>query len=162
MADDAVSIRRAGRDDVPAIVRLLADDDLGRGREDAGEPLAIAYLHAFAAIEAQTGNQLMVAVLDGRVVGCLQLTLIPGLSRMGMLRAQVEAVRVDRHCRGRRIGELLMAHAIGHARDAGCGLVQLTTDRARSDAHRFYERLGFVPSHLGMKLQLDATTGKAP
>jgi GNAT superfamily N-acetyltransferase len=161
LAEVAVSIRRAGRDDVPAIVRLLADDDLGRGREDAREPLAPAYLDAFAAIEAQVGNQLLVAELDGRVVGCLQLTLVPGLSRMGMLRAQIEAVRVDRHSRGRRIGELLMGHAIGHARDAGCGLVQLTTDRARADAHRFYERLGFVPSHLGMKLQLAPTTGKA-
>ena len=147
-------IRDATVDDLPAIVRLLADDILGATRELPQEPLIPAYLDAFAAIEAQSGNKLLVADMDGAVVGCMQLVILPGLGRVGTTRAQIESVRVDRAVRGRRIGETLVTHALAEARASGCGLVQLTTDRARTDAHRFYERLGFEATHVGMKLHL--------
>ena len=149
-----MEFRNATLDDLPAIVGLLADDDLGRGREHRGGPLPEEYLVAFAAMAEQPGNRMIVAVEDGVVVGCLQLTRIAGLSRRGMLRAQIEAVRIARGRRGAGIGDALMRHAIDLARRDGCGLVQLTTDRSRDDAHRFYERLGFVASHLGMKLEI--------
>jgi ribosomal protein S18 acetylase RimI-like enzyme len=155
MADD-LTIRRATKADLPAIVRMLADDPLGRTRERFEEPLPEPYLAAFRAIEAQGGNSVLVAESGGRLVGCLQLTLIPGLTRLGMTRAQIEGVRVASTERGRRIGETLVEHAIAEARAAGCGLVQLTTDASRPDAHRFYERLGFTASHIGMKLALTA------
>ncbi len=151
---DELSIRRATAADLPAIVRMLANDPLGKTRERYAEPLPEAYLQAFADVEAQKGNEILVGVIDGRVVGCLQLTMIPGLSRLGMLRAQIESVRVDESRRGEGIGEKLFLDAIERARKAGCGLVQLTTDASRPDAHRFYERLGFVASHVGMKLSL--------
>jgi GNAT superfamily N-acetyltransferase len=154
-ANDALHLRPASRDDVPAIVRLLADDPLGATREEYADPLPQAYWKAFEAVEAQTGNEVIVAELNGDVVGCLQLTLIPGLARRGMTRAQIEGVRVDSRVRGHKIGERLFLHAIEKARAAGCGLVQLTTDKSRPDAHRFYERLGFVASHVGMKLALE-------
>lgn len=148
------TIRTATAADLPAIVRMLADDPLGRTRERYAEPLPAEYAAAFAGIEAQAGNELLVAEADGRVIGCLQLTLIPGLTRLGMTRAQIEGVRVEEGRRGEGIGELLFQEAIARARKAGCGLVQLTTDASRPDAHRFYERLGFVASHVGMKLAL--------
>ncbi len=151
---DAVTIRRATQADLPAIVRMLADDPLGKTRERYAEPLPEAYLQAFAEVEAQKGNQILVAEAKGQVIGCLQLTLIPGLTRLGMTRAQIEGARVDAGRRGERIGEKLFLDAIERARKAGCGLVQLTTDASRPDAHRFYERLGFVASHVGMKLAL--------
>jgi ribosomal protein S18 acetylase RimI-like enzyme len=149
-----VHVRLAQRADVPAIVRLLADDPIGSTREQPGEPLAQAYWDAFDAIMAQGGNEVLVAEAGGEVAGCLQLTVIPGLSRTGMTRGQLEGVRVsDRH-RGRGIGEALVRAAVERARGHGCRLVQLTTDRARTDAQRFYERLGFEASHVGMKLML--------
>jgi ribosomal protein S18 acetylase RimI-like enzyme len=151
---DAVAIRRATAADLPAIVRMLADDPLGRTRERYADLLPAAYVEAFRRIEAQADNEVLVAEVAGEVVGCLQLTLIPGLARLGMLRAQIEGVRVDGRRRGEGIGERLFQHAIERARAAGCGLVQLTTDAARPEAHRFYERLGFVASHVGMKLAL--------
>lgn len=147
-----VTIREAHSDDLPTIVALLADDPLGRTRE-APADLA-AYRRAFAEIAAQPGNTILVADDDGTVVGCLQLTMIPGLARSGMRRGQIEGVRIAAAERGRKLGERLIAEAIARARAAGCGLVQLTTDRSRPDAHRFYERLGFVASHLGLKLML--------
>ncbi len=151
---DELSIRRATAADLPAIVRMLANDPLGKTRERYAEPLPEAYLQAFADVEAQKGNEILVGEIAGTVVGCLQLTMIPGLSRLGMLRAQIESVRVDESRRGEGIGEKLFLDAIERARKAGCGLVQLTTDASRPDAHRFYERLGFVASHVGMKLSL--------
>jgi GNAT superfamily N-acetyltransferase len=151
----AVTIRPARRDELPAIVALLADDPLGRERETVSDPLPDAYWHAFDAMTAQTGNLLFVAERDGRVIGCLQLTIIPGLSRRGMRRGLIEAVRVGAAARGHRIGEQLIHHAIEVARAEKCGLVQLTSDVSRADAHRFYERLGFVASHVGFKLALD-------
>ena len=149
-----VRVRPARRADLPAVVRLLADDPLGAAREQPGEPLAQAYWDAFDAMAAQRGNELLVAETEGEVAGCLQLTVIAGLSRTGMTRAQLEGVRVSARHRGRGIGELLVRAAIERARAQGCRLVQLTTDRTRVDAQRFYERLGFEPSHVGMKLTL--------
>lgn len=146
--------RSATKGDLPAIVRLLADDPLGSTRERDEDPLPTDYLTAFAAVEAQPGNELVVAVEAGAVIGCLQLIVIPGLARLGMRRGQIEAVRLDRRHRGSGVGTELIRYAIRRAREEGCGLVQLTTDKSRDDAHRFYERLGFVASHEGMKLSL--------
>ena len=151
----SVRVRPARRDDVPAIVRLLGDDILGATREQATDPLPQAYWDAYDAIVAQGGNELMVAETDGQVVGCLQLTVIPGLGRMGLTRGQIEAVRVSSTLRGRRIGELLIAAATDRARELGCGILQLTTDKRRVDAHRFYERLGFEATHIGMKRAIE-------
>ncbi|HUQ84303.1 MAG TPA: GNAT family N-acetyltransferase [Gemmatimonadaceae bacterium] len=149
-----IAIRTARREDVPAIVRLLADDALGATREQPGEPLAQEYWDAWDAMVKQTGNEVLVADKGGEVVGCLQLTIIPGLSRFGMTRGLIEGVRVGAHHRGKRIGELLVHAAIERSREQGCKMVQLTTDRTRGDAKRFYERLGFQSTHLGMKLSL--------
>ena len=153
-APSVVRIRAARRSDVPAIVRLLADDVLGATREQPAEPLAQAYWDAFDAMNAQAGNELFVAEEDGEVLGCLQLCVIPGLSRLGLTRGQLEGVRVSSRQRGKRIGEALVLAAIDRSRALGCGVVQLTTDRSRVDAHRFYERLGFEATHIGMKLTL--------
>lgn len=155
-ADDrpTLVVRLATREDLPSIVRLLADDVLGAGREVPGEPTADCYRIAFDAMQAQGGNDVLLAERDGTVVGCVQLTVIPGLSRAGALRAQLEGVRVAASARGQRVGEQLVRAAIERARAAGCSLVQLTSDRSRADALRFYERLGFQPTHVGMKLPL--------
>ena len=149
-----IRIRLAERADVPAIVRLLADDVLGATRELPGEPLAQPYWDAFDAMSAQGGNELYVAEAHGEIVGCLQLSVIHGLSRIGMTRGQIEGVRVSSRHRGKRIGEAMITAAIERARALGCKVVQLTTDRTRVDAHRFYERLGFEATHVGMKLTL--------
>ena len=149
-----VEIRAATRQDVPAIVRLLADDPLGARRELIEDPVAPVYLRAFDEMLQQRGNELLVAVKDGAVIGCLQLTIIAGLSRRGARRAQLEGVRVSSQHRGAKVGEQLVLGAIARARAAGCALVQLTSDVSRLDARRFYERLGFEATHIGMKLQL--------
>jgi ribosomal protein S18 acetylase RimI-like enzyme len=154
---EPVIVRAARRDDVPAVVRLLVDDVLGAQRERVEEPVVAAYLQAFDEMAAQPGNTLLVAVRGDDVVGCLQLTITPGLSRMGMRRAQLESVRVSATHRGARIGEQLVTEAIARARAAGCGLVQLTSDVTRVDAIRFYERLGFQATHVGMKMSLPGT-----
>lgn len=146
------TIRTARPGDIDAIVVLLADDPLGTTRERPGDP---AYLTAFEAIDADPCHHLVVASrYDDQVVGTLQLTLTHGLSRRGMTRATIEAVRVRADQRGARLGQRLVEWAIEEARSRGCGLVQLTTDASRIDAHRFYERLGFTASHVGMKLAL--------
>ena len=144
-------VRRAAAADLPAIVALLADDVLGAGREAPGDP---AYAAAFAAIEADVNQVFAVADQDGRIVGCLQLSFIPGLSRRGMWRGQIESVRIAADLRGLSLGQRLFDWAIAQCRARGCGLVQLTTDKARPEARRFYESLGFVASHEGMKLAL--------
>lgn len=146
------TIRRARRDDLPALMALLRDDPLGAGREST-DPAP--YEAAFAALDADP-NQVLVCLedADGAVAGTLQLTVIPGLSRTGQWRAQLEGVRIRADLRGTGAGRLLLEWAIAEARTRGCGLVQLTTDRTRVDAHRFYARLGFVDSHLGFKLTL--------
>ncbi|MCC3645872.1 MULTISPECIES: GNAT family N-acetyltransferase [Cytobacillus] len=148
----SMHFRKANEEDLQAIVRLLADDDLGAKRERYEEPLPDCYYKAFKAIEAQEGNQIILAIDGQTVIGCLQLTIIPGLARQGMKRAQIEGVRVDQRCRGNGVGEALFKEAIAIARSEGCGLVQLTTDKQREDAHHFYNRLGFLTSHEGMKL----------
>jgi GNAT superfamily N-acetyltransferase len=147
----SIEFRRAREEDVPAIVQLIADDQFGRSRETPGDP---RYLKAFAEIDADPNQLLAVVDRDGEVIGTLQLTFTQGLSRLGLKRATVEGVRVRSDQRGERLGQRLMEWAIDIAREHGCGLVQLTTDTRREDAHRFYERLGFKASHLGMKLAL--------
>jgi GNAT superfamily N-acetyltransferase len=146
-----VVLRRATEADLPDLVRLLADDPLGRDRE-AVDPTP--YRRAFDSIAADPAQLLVVAVDGTDIVGTLQLSIIPGLSRQGALRGQVEAVRVGAAHRGRGLGAAMLRWAIEEARRRGCTLVQLTTDKARDDVHRFYARLGFVASHEGMKLPL--------
>ncbi|HEY3753382.1 MAG TPA: GNAT family N-acetyltransferase [Pseudonocardiaceae bacterium] len=150
MTETAV-LRRAERADVPAIVAMLADDPLGAQRETPGDP---AYLAAFDLLDADPNQLLVVAELAGEPVGTLQLTFIAGLSRRGATRAQIEAVRVRDGHRGGGLGQLLVNWAVDTARARGCAVVQLTTDSSRTDAHRFYQRLGFQASHVGMKLPL--------
>jgi GNAT superfamily N-acetyltransferase len=149
-----LQFRRALASDLPEIVALLADDMLGSQREDPSIPLARGYLEAFEAIAANPNQYLMVASEEGRTVGTLQLIVMPGLSRKGGRRGQIEAVRIAHDRRGRGLGEQLIGWAIAECRARGCISVQLTTDRARTDAHRFYERLGFKPTHLGYKRDL--------
>ncbi len=154
-----LTFRTATRTDVPAILALLADDDIARARAAAGEapvPEAVdaALWAAFEAIDADPRNDLIVAEADGAVVGTCQLTFTPSLSRGGAQRMTVEAVRVRADLRGQGIGRALMRWSVDRARERGCGLVQLTTDRRRTEAHRFYESLGFTASHVGMKLAL--------
>ena len=153
--NDDIGFRTARREDLPEMVALLADDPLGSQREGWAQPRSAAYEQAFAAIEAQAGNDLIVAEIAGQIVGCLQLTMIPCLSRQGKTRAQLEGIRVATPWRGRRVGERLIRHALDRARKNGCELAQLTTDVQRTEAARFYERLGFRPTHIGMKLDLD-------
>jgi GNAT superfamily N-acetyltransferase len=148
-------LRRATRADVSAIVALIADDQLGAAREEVGPELDPAYLSAFDAIARDPNQLLLVAETDGRVVATCQLTFIPGLSRRGAWRAQLEAVRVAGSHRGSGLGGRLIEAVIAEARARRCGLVQLTSDLSRSRAHAFYERHGFAGSHLGMKLLLD-------
>jgi len=153
-----LSFRYARREDLPAIVALLADDPKGQTREELSDPLPEAYFLAFAAMEAQSTPELPNAYLlacQGEViVGCLQLTLIAGLSRRGRLRAQIEGVRVSSAHRGQKIGQHLIERSLEIAKSHGASLAQFTTDKSRQDAHRFYERLGFVASHEGMKKEL--------
>ncbi len=148
--DDSTVLRRAAAGDVPAIVALLTDDPLGAGRESA-DPAP--YAAAFAAVAADPAHLLVVADDGGSVVGTLQLSFLPGLSRGGALRAQVEGVRVAAAARGRGLGEAMLRWCADEARRRGAALVQLTTDVRRPDARRFYERLGYVASHVGMKLE---------
>lgn len=142
------AFREATRADVPEVVALLADDMLGRTRE--GVDLDI-YLAAFDAMQAEGHNHLIVAEQDGRVVACYQLILMSGLSLSASRRAEIEAVRVAADRRGQGLGALLMADAEARARAAGCALIQLTTNAARTEARRFYEGLGFTGSHIGLK-----------
>jgi len=146
--------RRATEADVPAIIRLLADDMLGASRETMGAETLPQYLDAFRAIDADA-NQFLLAVDDGtEIIGTLQLTFIAGLARGGLKRGLVEAVRVAGDRRGEKIGEAMFAWVLEKCRREGCGIVQLTTDKSRTKAHRFYDRLGFEPSHIGYKMML--------
>jgi ribosomal protein S18 acetylase RimI-like enzyme len=147
--------RAATRDDLPAIVAMLADDALGATREKLASPLPAEYYAAFDAIERDPNNELIVADLNGKAVGVLQLTYLPGLSRLGSWRALIEGVRVDASMRSAGLGRKLIAFAVERARSRGCRLVQLTSDKSRPEAIRFYESLGFVASHEGLKLSLD-------
>ena len=149
-----LSFRRAVRADLPAIIALLSDDALGSGREDPAQPPNPRYLEAFEAIDGDPNQYLAVAVAGDTIIGCLQLSFIPGLSRLGMWRGQIESVRIAAAQRGGGIGRRMFEWAIDECRQRGCGLVQLTTDKTRPEALRFYEGLGFQASHEGMKLTL--------
>ncbi len=153
------TIRRAEEQDLAAIVGLLADDDLGRTRERVEDPVPASYLAAFAAIDGDPRHELVVVEQDGAVVATAQLSFLPSLSHQGAERAQVEAVRVAADRRGSGIGRALLGWLIARAEERGCGQVQLTTDKRRSDARRFYESLGFAATHEGMKLRLPAPRG---
>ncbi|MFJ9728060.1 GNAT family N-acetyltransferase [Streptomyces sp. NPDC101209] len=147
-----LEIRPATADDVPEIVAMLADDPLGAQRESPDD--LAPYLAALERLTADPHQHLVVAVREGRVVGTLQLTIIPGLSRRGATRSIIEAVRIHADERGSGLGTRLIEWAIDASRREGCQLVQLTSDSTRTDAHRFYERLGFTASHVGFKLPL--------
>ena len=150
-----VVLRRAEAGDVRAIVDLLAADQLGAARDGVSTAADLAaYQRAFRAIDADPAHLLVVAQAGQQLAATLQLSFIPGLARRGALRAQIEAVRVHESYRGRGLGAAMMRWAISEARRRGCGLVQLTTDKSRPEAHRFYAQLGFVASHEGMKLRL--------
>jgi ribosomal protein S18 acetylase RimI-like enzyme len=149
-----VTIRRARRGDVGIIVAMLADDPLGSARERLEDPLPPSYFAAFDALESDPNINLVVAEDgDGTVVGCLQLCILPGLSSQGASRGLIEDVRVAAHCRSRGIGEQLVQWAVAQARAKGCKLIELLTNNSRVDAQRFYKRLGFLPSHVGMTLR---------
>jgi ribosomal protein S18 acetylase RimI-like enzyme len=147
-----VLIRAATADDLPAILTMLADDQLGATRESTDD--LTPYRKAFEEIDADSNQRLVVAERNGEVIGTLQLTFIPGLSRRGSKRGLIEAVRVRRDSRDIGLGTTLTRWAIEESRAQGCSMVQLTSDKSRADAHRFYERLGFVASHEGFKLRL--------
>ncbi|HLH45982.1 MAG TPA: GNAT family N-acetyltransferase [Acidimicrobiales bacterium] len=152
---DPIEVRRARRSDVPAIVALIADDPLGRTRDGADGPGGLGpYLAGFERVAADPNQLLVVAVAAGEVVGTLQLSLLPGVARRGAVRAQIEAVRIGAGHRSHGLGGALVRWAVEEARRRGCALVQLTSDKRRPDAHRFYERLGFVATHEGFKLDL--------
>ncbi|GGF92530.1 acetyltransferase [Rhizobium wenxiniae] len=147
--------RKANSADLPEIIALLADDPLGAAREAAFGAVDQSYREAFAAIEADRNQLLVVAVDDDeKVIGCLQLSFIPGLSRKGMWRGQIESVRIAADHRGNGLGAAMIEWAVEQVRKRGCGLLQLTSDKRRPDAIRFYEKLGFVASHEGLKLDL--------
>ena len=149
-----ITIRRARRDDVAAIVAMLADDHLGRARERLEDPLPAPYFRAFDKLDDDPDIQLVVAEDDGgSVVGCLQLCVLPGLSSQGASRGLIEDVRVASHLRSRGIGEQLVQWAVSEARARDCKVVELLTHHTRVDAQRFYERLGFQKSHVGMTIR---------
>ena len=154
MSSQDVLFRPATRADLPAIVRMLADDDLGSQRERVENPLPDSYYLAFEQINNDPNHELIVAELDGDVIGTLHLMFLPSVSFQGGLRAQIESVRVDKRFQSRRIGSEMMKWAMERARQRGAHVVQLTTHKSRVEAHRFYERLGFKGTHLGMKLSL--------
>jgi ribosomal protein S18 acetylase RimI-like enzyme len=153
-AASSVTIRRARRDDVGIIVHMLADDPLGSARERIEDPMPQSYFTAFEKLDRDPSIQLVVAEDgEGAVVGCLQLCVLPGLSSQGASRGLIEDVRVARHCRSRGIGEQMVQWALAQARANGCVLLELLTHHTRVDAQRFYERLGFRRSHVGMTIR---------
>ncbi len=150
-----VILRRARRDDVEPLVGLLAADQLGASRDGVRDPADLAaYVAAFDAIDADPAHLLVVAEVGGELAGTMQVSFLPGLARRGALRAQIEAVRIADGSRGSGLGSAMIGWAVAEARRRGCALIQLTTDKTRTDAHRFYSRLGFTASHEGMKLAL--------
>jgi GNAT superfamily N-acetyltransferase len=149
-----MEFRDAAASDLPDIVALLADDELGRKRERFESPLPDCYTDAFDAIQADPNSRLIVVADGDGLAGCLQITMIPNISHQGGWRALIEGVRIAARMRGAGLGRKMFEHAIGLARDKGCRMVQLTTDRQRPDALAFYESLGFQHTHAGMKLPL--------
>jgi ribosomal protein S18 acetylase RimI-like enzyme len=152
--DSPIKVRAARSGDVAAIVTMLADDALGRGRERIEDPLPPCYSAAFDRVAGDPNIHLVVAEDEGgAVIGCLQLCILPGLSSQGASRALIEDVRVASHCRSRGIGEQLVTWALSEAQRKGCRLVELLTHNTRLDAQRFYARLGFAASHVGMTIR---------
>ncbi|NLS27141.1 hypothetical protein S2M10_21340 [Sphingomonas sp. S2M10] len=151
--------RDASLADLPEIVAMLADDDLSRGRENASLPLDPRYEMAFADINADPNQRLIVAERDGAVIGTMQLSFLPGIAFRGAWRGQIEAVRIATSVRGQGLGGQMIDWAVAECRARGCRLVQLTSMRDRLDAHRFYEKLGWTKSHFGFKLKLDQDEG---
>ncbi|MFZ7089728.1 GNAT family N-acetyltransferase [Primorskyibacter sp. 2E233] len=151
MSQHILTMRPAIEADIPGILRMLADDELGKAREVVSDPVDPAYLAAFRAIAEDANQHLVVAEVDGRVVGTLQLSYLPGMSHRGSWRAQIEAVRVDSATRGIGLGKRMILWAVDEAKARGCRMVQLTSNASRRDAHRFYEGLGFEASHVGFK-----------
>lgn len=151
-----LTFRAATGGDLHSIVAMLSDDELAENREKpvGGEGVGEEYVKAFAAMESEHYNHMLLAESDGKIVGCLQLVFVPGLSRRGAKRAIIESVRVASDMRGQNVGTAIMKEAIRLAREGGCALVQLTSDTRRSRAHLFYRRLGFVQSHFGFKKDL--------
>lgn len=149
-----MEIRKTVKSDIPAIVAMLADDRLGSEREDFRDPLPESYIQAFENIDNDPNQELMSVVLADKVIGTFQLTFIPYLTYQGGIRGQIEAVRIHKDFTGKGLGTQVFECAIKRARDRGAHLLQLTTDKKRPDAKRFYESLGFVASHEGMKLHL--------
>ncbi len=149
-----INIRIAKKEDLQAIVKLIADDDIVGGREIYSEPLNQIYLDAFEIIDKDPHNELIVAESDSKILGTLQITYIPYIINKGKSRALIEAVMVSQESTGMGIGTQIMKWAIQRAKDKNCCFVQLTTNKKRADAHRFYERLGFKSTHEGMKLEL--------
>jgi GNAT superfamily N-acetyltransferase len=154
MSGKEIAFRLAAPPDLPSIVRMLADDELGSQRERNEDPLPQAYYAAFEQIDIDPNHELVVAEWNGEVIGTLHLMFLPSVSFQGGLRAQIESVRLDKNYRNQGIGNEMMKWSIERARERGAHIVQLTTHQSREDAHRFYERLGFKASHLGMKLSL--------
>jgi GNAT superfamily N-acetyltransferase len=154
MTQEQILFRLARRADLPSIVRMLADDELGSQRERYENPLPESYYAAFEQIDHDPNHELIVAERNGEVVGTLHLMFLPSISFQGGLRAQVESVRVDKRFQSQGIGSEMMKWSTERAKQRGAHVVQLTTHKTREDAHRFYERLGFKKSHLGMKLNL--------
>lgn len=147
-------IRPATEADLPELVAMLIDDELGSTREDLSTPLNPRYLEAFNAIDADPNQMVLIAERDGQIAGTFQLSFLPGLSHKGSWRGQIEAVRTAAKFRGQGVGAQMMQWAIEASRERGCRMVQLTTNKTRKDAHRFYDRLGFIASHEGYKLIL--------
>ena len=154
MRSGEIIFRVAVYADVSSIIRLLADDELGSLREKFENPIPKSYYSAFELIDKDPNHELIVAELDGEVIGTLHLMFLPSLSFQGGLRAQIESVRVDTQHQNHGVGSEMMKWAIQRAKDRNAHIVQLTTHKSRADAHRFYERLGFKGTHLGMKLSL--------
>jgi ribosomal protein S18 acetylase RimI-like enzyme len=154
MTQHDVLFRLATRADLPSIVRMLADDVLGSQREQYGDPLPESYYSAFERINNDPNHELIVAERNGEVIGTLHLMFLPSVSFQGGLRAQVESVRVDKRFQSQGIGSEMMKWTMDRAKERGAHVVQLTTHKSRVDAQRFYERLGFKGTHLGMKLSL--------
>ncbi len=148
------AIRIAELHDLSAIIDLLANDPLGQARETMSQPPDQRYIDAFEAIENDDNQLLAIVEQHGQIVGCMQISFVPGLSRTGMWRAQIESVRIAASQRGEGTGRMMIEWAIAKARQRNCGLVQLTTDKSRPAALKFYQNLGFSASHEGMKLNL--------
>ncbi|MCB1555957.1 MAG: GNAT family N-acetyltransferase [Alphaproteobacteria bacterium] len=146
--------REAKKEDLEEIIHLFQDDELGILREIIGDPVDESYVKAFDEIRQDKNNEIWVIEADSKVVGVMQLTFIPYLSRTGTKRAQIESVRIHKNFRNKGVGREFIRFALERAREKGCGIVQLTTDKTREKVHTFYERLGFSSTHVGMKIYI--------